>query len=290
MSVDTVSVAIQGQQGSYHDQAAGHYFGEAYEPQFLKTFGNVFDAVDSGAADYGATAVENSLVGSIDAVYDLLGNTPSVSIMGEVYLGIHHSLIGVPGARLEDIKEVHSHPVALAQCTDFLGRELPNASTHPEADTVASVMLAKERGDVAVAAIAGASNAAPHGMEVLQEAIENNPENYTRFLILGRTATDTVARRAEADKTSLLVERLTDDPDELSPGTLYKALGYFANNGVGLTKVESRPIIGRPWHYKFYLDCGAGAEDPRMKAAMQGLLVGGAVLRELGTYKRGETI
>lgn len=290
MTVQTVTVAIQGQEGSYHDQAAGHYFGEAYDPQYQDTFADVFDAVVGNHSDFGLTAVENSLVGSIAPVYDLLRATGGVSIMGEVYLSIHHSLIGLPGTTHADIREVHSHPVALAQCTDFLGRVVPQASTHTAADTVRAVELVKSRGDNSIVAIAGANNAERHGLQVLDKAIENNPENYTRFLVLGRSSEDTPERRSQANKTSLFVERLTDDLDELAPGTLHRALGCFASAGVGLTKIESRPIAGRPWRYNFYLDCAAGAEDPRMHAALQELASIGGKWRELGTYQHGKTV
>lgn len=290
MTVEAVSVAIQGQDGSYHDQAAHHYFGEAYSPHYEQTFADVFGSVEAAQSDFGMTAVENSLVGSIAPVYDLLYKTPAVAIMGEVYLSIHHSLIGIPGTKLGDIRDVYSHPVALAQCTDFLGRELPQAAMHTAADTVASVRLVRDQGDTSMAAIAGANNAEPNGLAVLQEAIENNPENYTRFLVLGRRAEDDSERRIAANKTSLFVERLTDDADELVPGTLHRALGCFAAAQVGLTKVESRPIAGRPWHYNFYFDCAAGAEDPRMQAALAEFAAIGGVWRELGTYRHGDTI
>ncbi|HUC89285.1 MAG TPA: prephenate dehydratase domain-containing protein [Patescibacteria group bacterium] len=290
MAIETLSVAIQGQEGSYHDQAAGHYFGEAYDPRFLETFADVFEAVSDGRVNYGMSAVENSLVGSIAPVYDLLRATGGVSIMGEVFLGIHHSLIGMPGARIEDIRDVHSHPVALAQCTDFLKRELPHAVAHNAADTAGSASYVRERGDLTTAAIAGANNAERNGLQVLREGVENNPENYTRFLVLGKTENDSPERRSQADKTSLLVERLTDDADELAPGTLHTALGCFAVARVGLTKIESRPVQGRPWRYNFYLDCAAGAENPKMQLAMRALDSVGAVWRELGTYKSGETI
>ena len=290
MAANTLSVAIQGQEGSYHDQAAAHYFGEAYDPRFMETFADVFGSVAEGRSDYGMSAVENSLVGSITPVYDLLRKTGRVSIMGEVYLGVHHSLIGLPGAQLGDIKDVYSHPVALDQCTAFLKQEIPQATTHTASDTAGSVSLVKERNDISVAAIAGANNAERHGLQIIRSGVENDPENYTRFLVLSRPENDSHERRMQANKTSLLVERLTDDADELAPGTLHSALGCFAIARVGLTKIESRPIQGRPWRYIFYLDCAAGAEDPKMKLATQALDSVGASWRELGTYKSGETI
>ncbi len=290
MTEQALSIAIQGQEGSYHDQAAAHYFGDAYQAQYMDTFADVFGSVADGRADYGMSAVENSLVGSIAPVYDLLRKTGNVSIMGEVFLSIHHSLIGLPGARIEDIRDVYSHPVALEQCTDFLGRELPQAKRHTAYDTAGSVVFIKDLGEPSAAAIAGKNNAERHNLAILREGVENDPNNFTRFLVLGRSAEDDPARRAQANKTSLLIDRLTDGEDELAPGTLHAALGCFATAGIGLTKVESRPIQGRPWRYAFYLDCAAGATDPAMEKALDELDGLGAQWRELGTYQAGETI
>jgi prephenate dehydratase len=288
MTKNTVSVAIQGEEGSYHDKAARHYFGDSYKPRYCKTFGEVFNAVAEGQTDYGLSAVENSLVGSITPVYDLLRATPQVAIVGEIFLGIHHSLIALPGAKISDITDVYSHPVALDQCREFLKRELPSATTHPASDTAGSVTFIKEQGNQSAAAIASADNAARCGLKVLHEGIEDSPKNYTRFLVLGKDGATRLA--PEADKTSLLVERLTDKVEEIAPGTLYAALGCFAKQAISLTKIESRPIQGQPWRYVFYIDFLAGTEESGMKAALRALDGLGATWRILGTYRAGETV
>jgi prephenate dehydratase len=284
------TIAIQGQAGSYHETAAVNYFGDSCMPDYQKTFADVFAAVDSGSADFGITAVENSLVGSITPVYDLLKSTGSVAIMGEIYLGIHHSLLALPDTKLEDIKSVYSHPVALAQCTNFLKEELPNAQTFVADDTASSAVFVKDSADKSIASIASSTNGPKNGLSVLKEGIENNPENYTRFLVLTKRDAKYVEQRSNANKTSLFIEKLSSHEDDLTPGTLYSALGCFAMEGIGITKVESRPIVGKAWRYDFYIDCAAGATTTTYLKAADNLKQLGAEWRELGTYNAGDTI
>jgi prephenate dehydratase len=282
-------VAMQGQGGSYHDRAAQRLFPQ-HHSLHLENFVAVFTAVDQGTADYGVSAIENTLVGSISPVYDLLRIYDALSIVGEVFVAIDHALIGLPAATIDDVKVVYSHPVALDQCTDFLGARLSEATLRGTDDTAGSVELVKRLNDPSSAAIAGAANAERFGMQILNADIANDPNNFTRFLVLRRTERIHLADRAMADKTSLFVERLTNDRDEHAAGTLFRALGCFANNEVPLTKVESRPVVGKPWHYSFYIDCGVGGDDPRMRATRSQLAGIGALWRELGTYRRGEII
>lgn len=284
----SVTVAIQGEIGSYHDIAARHYFGSAYQPLCKDTFDDVYEAVIDGTADFGLSAVENSLVGSIPAVYDLLGNTREVQIIGEIYLGIHHSLLGLPGSTLDGITNVYSHPVALAQCTAFTKKQLPHAATHVAADTAGSAIFVKESGNPAWAAIAGRHNAQRLGLQILAENLENNPQNYTRFLALARSGHE-AAPAQPADKTSLYIQKLGRQ-DDLAPGILHTALGCFAEQNIALTKIESRPIGSTPWRYVFYIDCLAGAQEPRMQTALGALTAQGAQWRVLGSYPQGEKI
>lgn len=288
MTKSAPSVAIQGEAGSYHDAAAIRYFGEAYQPQCKDTFEDVFEAVASAKADFALTAVENSLVGSIPSVYDLLRSTENVTIIGEIYLGIHHSLIGMPAAVLSDITDVYSHPVALGQCMVYLKRELPNARLHTAADTAGSAVYVRDQANKTAAAIAGAPNAARLGLRILAEGIEDNPRNTTRFLVLTRLDDVSTKRSRVTDKTSLLIEHLDDKHNDLASGILYRALGCFADQDIALTKIESRPVGSDPWRYVFYLDCLAGTNDPRMRRALQSLSDLGADWRTLGTYLSGE--
>jgi len=282
-------VAIQGEVGSYHDVAARHYFGGAYRPLCKDTFDEVYEAVEGGKANFGLSAVENSLVGSIPTVYDLLGGKPNIRIIGEIYLGIHHSLLGLPGASLQDITDIYSHPVALAQCTSFIKKHLPHAITHTAADTAGSAIFVKESGNAAWAAIAGKQNATRLGISVLAEGVENNPQNYTRFLALARADYAPAIPLPSNDKTSLFIAQLSPS-DDLAPGTLQRALACFAEQGIALTKIESRPIGSSPWRYVFYLDCLAGAENAHMMAALQQLTKIGTKWRTLGTYRQGAIV
>lgn len=269
--------------------AAKHYFGNAYQPLCKDTFDGVYQAVSSGNADFGLSAAENSIVGSIPAVYDLLGATPGVVVIGEIYLGIHHSLLGLPGATMHDITDIYSHPVALAQCTDFLKTHLPQAATHAAADTAGSATFVKDTANPSWAAIAGKQNAERLGLHILAEGIENNSQNYTRFLALARSTYSPAISTPLSNKTSLFIQKLSRD-DDLAPGTLHRVFGCFAEQHIALTKVESRPISSHPWRYVFYMDCLAGAQDPPMQAALAALTNLGARWRVLGTYRQGAII
>jgi prephenate dehydratase len=161
-------ISIQGIEGSYHDKAAQHYFGADYRPIMCDTFEEVFDTVANGDAHYGMSAVENFLYGPIGAVHDLLADASDIAITGEITLGIHHSLIGQQGATLADITDVHSHPVALAQCKDYIVRTLNGAKAHEESDTAASVPIVKALGRVTAAALASPDVAAKYGMMIFR--------------------------------------------------------------------------------------------------------------------------
>ena len=283
-----IRVAIQGEEGSYHDIAARHYFGAAYAAHYKDTFEDVFEATAANHADYGLSAVENSLVGAIPTVYDLLRTNESIAIVGEIFLGIHHSLLALPGAKLDGITDVYSHPVALGQCTAFLKRVLPHATLHSAADTAGSAVFVKAQRKLTAAAIAGAPNAGRLGLAILAEGIENNRENYTRFLTLQDRRQP--APHQAANKTSLLIERLGGGKDDLAPGILHQALGCFAAENIPLTNIQSRPVSTHPWRYVFYIDCLAGSSEPAMRRALAGLTALNAKWRELGTYPAGVTI
>lgn len=281
-------VAIQGQDGSYHDKVGRYYFGSRYKPIYNATFREVFKDVDNGQATHGIVAIENSLYGSIAQVYDLFQKFSNIVITGETYLNIHHALIGLPNTSLADISEIHSHPVALAQCEEFMHSQLPEVSKIPGSDTASSLALIRKLGKRSSAAIASPEAADKYGLQILQTNIEDNPENYTRFLTIEPK------KRAQfnmnADKSSLVIHRLSDDKNELKAGTLHNALGCFALQAIGLTKIESRPIIGRAWRYNFYLDCSASETDRRMQSALHDLRTLGAEFKVLGSYEQGQTI
>jgi prephenate dehydratase len=250
------------------------------------TFQGVFDTVASGEADFGMAAVENSIYGPIGKVHDLLADA-DISVIGEVTLGIHHGLIGLREAKLDDITDVHSHPVALAQCKEFIATVLHGAREHEEFDTAGSVGVIKDMGEISAAAIASPDVADQHdGLIVLRTNIEDNSENYTRFLALQRGSG---VRIEGADKTSLLIEDLGDSSRDRVT-RLHGALGCFVVQGVDLVQLTPQPLQGRPWQPRYFVDASAGTSEPRMATALEELQNTGAQFRVLGSYKRGMTI
>ena len=275
-----MKIAIQGTAASFHDIAARQYFGKDIQTIECETFAACFDAVTQQRADAALVAIENSLFGSINQVYDLLLHH-DVSMSGEIYLRIEQCLIGLPGAQVDNIREVHSHPVALAQCEDYLDTSLSLAERLEHHDTAASVASIKRWNDPTKAAIASVQAATLHGMSVLAEGIETNQENYTRFVAVHRK--DTKQQNDPASKTSLIL--VTDH----KPGALYHALGVFAHHGINLLKLQSRPIIGQAWHYMFYIDIDATAEDSAFAAICRQLEQQNCEVIHLGSYPAATT-
>ncbi len=271
------TISIQGQAGSYHYLVARDFF--AVEGDFLMrdSFKEVFADVRAGRSEFGVAAIENSSVGSINEVYDLLRHS-GLFIVGEQYRRISHCLVGLPGANLDGIKQVHSHPMAILQCERFLEEKLPQVDAHERHDTAESVEYVMGLGDKAQAAIASEEAAKLHGAAVLARDIETDKHNYTRFLVLHKRnhVGDVV------NKTSIMVELAN------KPGSLYHALGCFESEGINLSKIESRPILGRGWRYYFYIDFEAGINDPRAKRALKCLAGQGHDLTVLGSYQKGE--
>jgi prephenate dehydratase len=278
-----MKVSIQGQPGSFYDIAARKYFGPQYSPVCRNTFAEVFADIESGAAAFGLAAIENSLYGSINQNYDLLLKYEDIGIKGEIYLRVEHCLIGLPGTELKDIKEVYSHPVALAQCEEFLNSKLPHAEQLGHHDTAGSVAEIKSLDDPSKVAIASEAAAKLHGMTVLRRNIETHHQNYTRFIVLSKNGEVPI----DATKTSFVLTKLRNDTD-LKAGSLYRALGCFAKRGINLSKIESRPVIGKAWHYIFYMDFDTGLNDPEAQDALKELTELGAEYRVLGSYKQGE--
>lgn len=277
-----MKIAIQGLEASYHDIARQKYFaGKDQEVLHCNTFKEVFDAVDNNSVDFGLVAIENSLYGSINDVYDLLLRY-KFWISGEIYLRINHCLIGTKEAKIADIKQVHSQLPALAQCEDFLDTKLSHAERVEEHDTSASAAMVAKSGNMHMAAIASKAAAELHGLKVLASDIESNKQNYTRFIVFSKHQSKVVG----ANKTSLIIQ--TDN--DTKAGALYRALGVFAKRNISLTKIESRPIIGRAWHYLFYMDFEVGAESNDGKEAIAELEALGAKATVLGSYQKGQKI
>ncbi|MFQ6058180.1 MAG: prephenate dehydratase [Anaerolineae bacterium] len=267
-------VAFQGERGAYSEAAAMDFFGQGIEPVPCASFDLVFQQVEEGACERGIVPIENSLAGSIHRNYDLLLRH-GLSIVGEVNLRIVHCLIAHPGVGLEAIRRVYSHPQALAQCEGYLDK-LPGVERVPTYDTAGSVKLLKEQGLRDGAAIASRQAARVYEMTVLAEGIEDEPENYTRFLILAKEG---FMPQGES-KTSIVFSV------ENVPGSLFKSLSVFALRDIDLTKIESRPLRGKPWEYIFYLDFAGSMAEERCQNAIRHLQEIATFLRVLGSYPR----
>lgn len=264
-------VAIQGEAGSFHHLAARHWYGGDFEFVACPTFEAVFETLAGGGADQAVIAIENSLYGSINSVYDLLGRH-HYQIIGELSERIHQHLVGLPGTVAKDVKTVVSHPVALEQCSDFLDKHLPKATRTEYYDTAAAAQLVKARGNQHFVAIASGMAAELAGLPILHKNIENDPKNYTRFVVISAQARPP----AGANKASLVVQT------SHQPGALYTALGILAEAGMNLTKLQSRPIVGKVWHYQFYIDVEAGGSQ--LHGAIKQLEDGGCKVQLLGEY------
>jgi len=268
-------VAFQGEPGAFSEAAAVQLLGDGIRTVPRMTFDSAFGAIAEGAADGLLVPVENTLAGSVVRVYDLLLES-KLEMCGETILPIEHQLIGMPGARREDLRAVASHPMALAQCERFFAGN-PQLKRVPAEDTAGSVREMMERGDKQFAAIAGRRAAEHYGAVILQENIQDNAENFTRFVLLLPPEQVKLYRGADAKKISLAM-RLAH-----KPGALLASLEPFANHGVNLLKIESRPIHGRPWEYQFYLD--VEAEEPEhLELALKEVAEATSELRVLGKY------
>jgi prephenate dehydratase len=280
--------AFQGERGAFSEDAGFRFFKMTDAPAPgsalpCRDFDELFAAIIDGSTQAALVPIENTLLGPIIKNYDLLVEH-DVTIVGELVLRVVHNVIGLPGTRLADIRRVYSHPVALAQCERFL-REHPTIEAIASYDTAGSVKQIIEAGKPDEAAIAGASAAQVFGGDILAAGVESNPQNFTRFFVVTRAdraaATRTAAPAGEP-KASLVFRT------SHRPGGLHAALAAFADAAINLTKIESRPIPGRPFEYSFYLDFLGDPADPRVAQALDRLRASAESVRLLGTYPRAE--
>ena len=266
------SVAIQGERGSNSHMAALEMLGDV-EIVACTLSAQALDAVVNGTVDAAVLPIENSLHGSVAEHYDLLLETP-VRIDAESQLRIRHNVIAAPGVKLAEVKTVLSHPVALSQCRRWLAAH-PQQRATPFYDTAGSVKHIMEYGLRDAAAIAPALAAKEYGAEILVAGIEDHPENFTRFHLLHRDDHSSDVKAPDKLSAAFIVEH--------RPGTLVAALQMLAAAGADLTKIESRPVPGKPWEYVFYVDFRFEGED-RANAALAALRSECRVVKELGRY------
>lgn len=272
----TMRVAFQGEPGAFSEAAAIQLLGKSIATVPRATFEGMFRSITDEAADAILAPVENSLAGSVVRVFDLLLES-RLAIVAETILPIEMQLIALPGTSLDDIRSVASHPMALAQCERFFAAH-PQWKRVPAEDTAGSVRDAISAGDKSRAAIAGRRAAEHYRAVILAERIQDNAENFTRFVLLVPENEAASWLTAEARKTSLAM-RLAH-----RPGALLASLEPFSKHGVNLLKIESRPIHGRPWEYQFFID--VEAEDAsKLDHALAEVRKATSELRVLGRYK-----
>lgn len=267
------TVAFQGERGAYSEQACREHLPD-HRTIPCRTFEEVFQAVDDRDADVGMIPVENSVAGVVSDSYDLLA-IYQLHIQGEYYLRVRHCLLGLPGADLDSLRAVYSHPQALAQCRSFIRKQ--GLAWQAVYDTAGAASDVAKRGNPGEAAIAAELCAELYDLEILVRDIQDSHLNTTRFLLIVKNQPPSPSKDLQC-KTSLVFEVRN------IPAALYKCLGGFATNGVNLTRLESRPVPGTPWSYHFYLDFQGRPEEKASKLALEELTFFTSSLKILGSY------
>ena len=271
-------IAFQGECGAFSQIAARRLLGDGVETVACPSFESLFAAIDERRAECILAPLENTLAGPVLRCYDLLYHS-QLRMTGEVVLRIGHCVIGCPGASLDALRRIQSHPVALAQCERFFASH-PKIARAVAEDTAGSVRQIMESGDPSVGAIAGEEAAREYGAAVLASGIEDDPQNFTRFALLQPASEAEEVEDANATTLVLTVAN--------QPGALFRSLEPFAQNQCDLMSLVSRPLAGTPWHYRFFLEVAAAASEPRMKAALAALEPRTVELRLFGSYRSGK--
>lgn len=272
LDVDNCRIVFQGTEGAYSQAAMEKYFGNDINSFHVQTFRDAMEAIEEGSADFAVLPIENSSAGAVNEVYDLLMEFENY-VVGEVFLPIDHTLAGLPGTNLSDIERVYSHPQALMQSAKFLDdhRDWQQISV---ANTAVAAKKVLEDNVPTKAAICSAYAAEYYGLEVLQEKINHNTKNTTRFIVV----TNQKIFLKDATKISICVEAAHES------GSLYHLLSHFIYNDLNMIKIESRPIEGRNWEYCFFIDFEGNMADGAVKNAIRGLREEARNLKILGNY------
>ena len=271
LEIGKARVVFQGAEGAYSQAAMMQYFGDAVNSFHVETFRDAMNAIDEGSADFAVLPIENSTAGIVSEIYDLLQEYENY-IVAEQIIRIEHCLLAVPGAKLSDIKAVYSHPQSLMQSSRFL-QEYDWQQISMQNNAFAAKKVADE-GDKTQAAIAGEHAGKIYGLEVLKKGVNHSGTNSTRFIIV----TNQKIFRKNAKKISICLEV----PHE--SGSLYHILSHFIYNNLNMTKIESRPIEGRNWEYRFFIDFEGNLSDSAVKNALRGLRDEARNMKILGNY------
>ena len=268
-------VVYQGVEGAYSHAAALQFFGERTKLFNVRTWDDAMKALCAGTADFAVLPIENSSAGSVADIYDLLVNFDNY-IVGETYVKVDHVLLGLPEASLSDIKLVYSHPQGLMQCSTYLD-EHKEWTRHSTGNTALSAKEVKEAGDRSQAAIASEMAGNLYGLKILDGNVMNHKGNVTRFIVVASQK----LYEASADKLSVCFETKHEN------AALYNMLSHLTYNGLNMVKLESRPILGRPWEVRFFVDFAGNLGDAGVKNALRGILEEANYFRILGNYISG---
>ncbi len=269
-------VVYQGVEGAYSQLALKQFFGDYVldsDTFHVKTWKDAMEAIVSGKADYAVLPIENSSAGSITENYDLLMDY-DVTIIGQQIINVNHSLLGIKGANISDIKSVYSHPQALMQCSKYLSNKHSDWSQNAVLNTAVAAKKVSDDNDKSKASIGSILNANIYGLDVLEECIQDNTENQTRFIIVGSNK----EYLNTADKISICFELPNTD------GSLYGILSHFAFNGLNMSLIESRPIKGKNWEYRFFIDITGNLKQEAVMNALLGIREEASFFKVLGNY------
>lgn len=267
-----MTIGFLGPEGTFTQAAALKHFGHSIKTVPLAAIKDVFREVESGSVSYGVVPVENSTEGVINHTLDQFMNSP-LQICGEVELRIHHHLLS-KAASMQEIRRIYSHRQSLAQCREWLDTHLRDIEQHEVSSNAEAARLAAK--EMHAAAIAGEAAAGLYGLNILESNIEDEPDNTTRFLVIGKRATP----RSGADKTSLLVSTHN------KPGALHAMLEPFSRNGISMTRIESRPSRRAMWDYVFFIDIDGHATDTNVAQALTELNKAASLVKVLGSYPK----
>ncbi len=265
-----------GDKGSNSQQAMIDFFGDDKGESFA-TFEDIFVALKEDKIQYGVLPIENSSTGAITEVYDLLRKY-GFFIVGEQWQGINHCLLGVTGTKLEDIREVYSHPQAITQCDNYLSGS--KWTIIPYKSTASSSKFVAEQKDKSKTAIASKRNAELYGLDVIAENIQSQSCNYTRFIVIGKNLLES----DKSDKTSIVFALNS------TPGALFNALKYFAKNGINLLNIESRPVENSPERYYFYVDLEYPCNSSKLNEALEYVAEVSSFFEIIGEYAKGQRV